>query len=194
MAQTTKKDCAVCPFTVLIDTREQLNFEFTGLRTDANQGRLPLRVPTIRGTLPSGDYSIAGIGPDEKPWSSSIAIERKSLIDLFGTLSRGRARFIRELERLDALDFAAVVVEADWPTILREPPERSRLNPLTVFRSVIAWQQRYPRVHWWLAPSRVFAERATYRMLERWWKDNVKQNVKAKAKRHRAEAVKGNRS
>src|SRR3990167_2927830 len=154
VAQATAEFCVTCPFTILIDTREQLNFEFLGIRSDANQGRLPLLVPTVRGTLPSGDYSIAGTGPNEKPWCESIAIERKGISDLFGTLSRGRARFIRELERLDALDFAAGVVEADWPTILREPPERSQLNPLTVFRSVVAWQQRYPRTHWWFCPSR----------------------------------------
>jgi hypothetical protein len=41
---------------------------------------------------------------------------------------------------------------------------------------VIAWQQRYPRVHWWLCPGRAFAEVTTYRILERYWRDTVERD------------------
>jgi hypothetical protein len=206
------------PFTVLVDTREQTPYEFIGLLTDADQGFEPLNVLTTRRTLASGDYSIEGM-------DSEIAIERKSVADLFGTLGQGRARFVRELERLAKLQFAAVVVEGAWSEILVDPkqlqaaidlverfevliyanreaiegprigeartalddyldlvrknladlygiPTRSQLNPKTIFRSVIAWQQRYPSVHWWFCPGRRFAEVTTYRILERFWKDN----------------------
>jgi hypothetical protein len=68
------------------------------------------------------------------------------------------------------MTFAAVVVEADWEKILKHPPDFSRLNPKTIFRSVIAWQQRYPRVHWWMGPDRRFAEIVTLRILERFLK------------------------
>lgn len=51
------------------------------------------------------------------------------------------------------------------------PPPRSRLDPKTVFRSVLAWQQRYPNIHWWFCPNREFAEVTTLRILERWVKE-----------------------
>lgn len=152
------------PFTVVVDSREQTPFAFTGLHGDARHGRQPLTVRTVTAGLSAGDYSIEG-------FERQVAIERKSLCDLFNTLGQARARFIRELGRLHAMEFAAVVVEAGWEEVLQRPPPRSRLLPKTVYRSVLAWQQRYYRVHWWLCPSRGFAEVTTFRMLERFWKD-----------------------
>lgn len=149
-------------FTVIVDTREQTPFTFEALRGDAKEKRRPLVVPTVRACLGQGDYSIYG-------HENAIAIERKSLCDLFNTLGQGRDRFIRELERLATLAWAAVVVEADWPTVLESPPPFSLLRPKTVYRSVIAWQQRFPRVHWWMCPGRAFAEVTTFRILERFW-------------------------
>ena len=42
--------------------------------------------------------------------------------------------------------------------------------PKTVYRSVIAWQQRYD-VHWLFAPGRPFAEKTTYHILDRFYRD-----------------------
>jgi ERCC4-type nuclease len=42
-------------------------------------------------------------------FADQIAVERKSLADLFGTLGQGRERFERELVRLSAHQYAAVV-------------------------------------------------------------------------------------
>jgi ERCC4-type nuclease len=161
---TATSDIVQFPAVVLIDSREQLPFRFTGLRADAKQGRRPLAVTTLSQLLPTGDYSLEGL-------HDQVAVERKSLADLFHTLGQGRERFERELERLAAMQFAAVVVEADWLKILSDPPDHSRLNPKTIFRSVIAWQQRFPRVHWWPCPNRRFAEIVTLRILERFLKD-----------------------
>lgn len=152
------------PFVVIVDTREQVPFGFENLRTDANLKYRPIAVQTVREALPSGDYSLRG-------HEHNIAVERKSLADLFSTLSSGRARFERELARLNLMQYAAVVIEADWETILMRPPERSLLNPKTVFRSILAWQQRFIRVHWWAVPGRRMAEAVTFRILERFWKD-----------------------
>jgi ERCC4-type nuclease len=159
-----RTDVTTFPAVVLIDTREQLPFRFTGLRADAKDGRRPLDVTTRVETLPTGDYSLDGL-------RDQVAIERKSLADLYHTLGQNRDRFERELIRLAALCFAAVVIEADWLKILSEPPAHSRLNPKSIFRSVIAWQQRFPRVHWWACPHRRFAEIATLRILERFYKE-----------------------
>lgn len=161
---TPPPNAILCPFTVVVDTREQLHFTFTGLRADAAAGRRPLHVPQLRLGLPSGDYSILGC-------QHEIAVERKSLADLYNTLGHGRRRFTNELERLQAMAWAAVVVEADWTEVLLYPPPHTRLPPKTIHRSVIAWQQRYPRVHWWLCGGRELAEVTTFRLLERWWRD-----------------------
>lgn len=154
------------PFEVLIDTREQLPFAFAGLLADAAQGGGPLEVRTRRWTLQQGDYSIGG-------FEGRVAVERKSLEDLYGTLGSGRQRFVAELERLSAppMEFAAVVVEADFWEILTAPPVYSKLPPKTVHRSVIAWQQRYPSIHWWTLRNRRLAEITTFRILERFWKE-----------------------
>lgn len=151
------------PFTVTVDTREQHPYDFAGLRADARQGGWLLTVTTQAATLASGDYSILG-------HEGCVAVERKSKADLFGTLSQGRERFVRELERLACMPFAVVVVEAEWSEVL-EGATFSRLKPKTVYRSVIAWQQRYPNVHWWFVPGRAFGMATTYRVLERWWRE-----------------------
>lgn len=155
------------PATIIADTREQRPFTFDAIPADKEAGGGLWRVNVEASTLASGDYSLAG-------HTERVAVERKSLTDLYGTISQGRARFIRELARLDAMKFAAVVVEADWTTIIDHPPARSKLPPRIVYRSVLAWQQRYPRVHWWACPSRDFAEVTTFRILERFLKEQTK--------------------
>lgn len=154
----------VFPVAVIVDTREQTPFLFQGIRADAKDKRRPIEINIVNRCLSSGDYSLDG-------FESRVAIERKSLSDLYGTLGKGRQRFEKELQRLAMYDFAAVVVEAAWLEILGTPPDRSQLHPLTVYRSVIAWQQRYPRIHWWMCPDRTFAERTTFRILQRFFLD-----------------------
>ncbi len=149
------------PFLVLVDQREKLPYGFDGLRTDAKHGRRPLKVRTIPFHLDAGDYSIEG-------YESRIAIERKSLADAFGTLGQGRDRFERELQRLASYEVAAVVIEASWADILAGHP-RSNLNPKTIHRSLIAWQQEFGNIHWWTCDGRAMAEATTYRILERFW-------------------------
>lgn len=152
------------PFTVVIDTREQYPYSFTGLAADADRDKLPLVVPTVMHGLATGDYSIHG-------FEDRVCVERKSLEDLYGTLGQGRDRFQREFERMADMEFAALVIEAGWETILTAPPAHSRLNPKTVYRTAIAWQQRYPNVHWWALPTRSLCEKTTYRILDRFFQD-----------------------
>jgi DNA excision repair protein ERCC-4 len=153
------------PTVIVIDTREQSPYTFASIRSDARDGGKLLAITTRRGTLRSGDYSLLG-------YERRIAVERKSLADLYGTLGRGRARFERELARLAAMQFAAVVVEAEWSEVLGSPPPRSRLNPKTIYRSVLAWQQRYPSVHWWFLPGRAYGEVTTFRILDRFLRES----------------------
>ena len=144
-------------FVIVVDTREQAPFTFQEINPPPS---------IIYGGLRTGDYSIQG-------YELRIAIERKSLIDLFGSVGSGRKRFQREMERMACMEFGAVVCEADWLTILRQPPSQSRMNPKSVYATILAWMQRY-HVHWIMCPNRAFAEKTTYRMLERWYLDEAK--------------------
>ena len=102
----------------LIDTREQRPYTFTG------PDDLPY--PSLRTKLDEGDYSIAARSPDASPdcvtfmasLQGKVAVERKTLDDFVGSISQGRARFMREVERLKDYQFKAIVVEASLHDIL----------------------------------------------------------------------------
>jgi len=167
-----RRDHVDAPYTIVCDTREQAPYSFEGFHADAKDSNLPLIVPTRRACLGAGDYSLLG-------HESSVAVERKSLSDAFGTIGGGRDRFERELARLAEMDYAAVVIEATWERILSNPPMGSQLAPKVVLRSAMAWQQRFPSVHWWAVDGRRFGEAVTLRILERYWKDREKKNAAA---------------
>jgi ERCC4-type nuclease len=156
------------PGVILVDDREKLPYTFAGFRCDAREKYAPLVVDTRVTHLETGDYTVEGC-------ERRVTVERKGgiggLADLYHTLGTGRDRFERELRRMAGVEKAFVVVEADWMTVIRHPPELSRLHPKTVYRSVIAWQQRFANVHWWFCPNRRFAEVTTLRILERFLRD-----------------------
>lgn len=152
----------VFPATVIIDTREKTPYTFTGITADKKDGGGEIVVPTRIERMKSGDYSLLG-------YADRVAVERKSLADLFGTLGRGRARFERELARLNEMDFALVLVEAEWSEIVGHPPPHTKITPKSIHRSVLAFRVRYPRVGWDFVPGREFAERTTLRLLERYY-------------------------
>lgn len=145
------------PFTIIIDTRENKPYLFASI--------VPRPVTTFK-ALETGDYSIEGL-----EGAGGITIERKTLQDAYGTFGAGRKRFERELERMSVFKTAVVIIEADWDTILRKPPIHSLFSPKSFLASVVAWQQRYG-VHFWACGNRSLGEKCTYRILERFWKDN----------------------
>lgn len=154
------------PYTIVVDTREQLNYAFARpLRIGARR----FTFSTVRATLNAGDYSL--VGYESSP--AGIAIERKSLADAFGTFGKGRERFERELSRLALYKFAAVVVEAEWSTIFESPPLRAKLHPRSIVGSVIAWQIRFPMIHWCFLPGREAAEGYTARLLDRFYRQHA---------------------
>jgi len=153
---------------VVCDTREGLPYTFEGMLCDAADGGGPLVVPTVRGTLASGDYSLEG-------YETRAAVERKSLTDLYSTLGQGRDRFERELARLAAYDFAAVVVEATLAEIATRPPPHTEMAPKAVYRSILAWMVRYGgKVQFIPAGPRRLAEVTTFRLLERFLKEETR--------------------
>jgi DNA excision repair protein ERCC-4 len=163
----------ISPFTITVDNREQSPFTFHEFyelqRIQRQNQKLVLQCPYVvqceSGTLQTGDYSLRG-------FHSQICIERKSLPDLVGTLTSGRERFIRELDRMMApsFEFTAVVVEASWLNLIHSEEYRTAIKK-SVVSSVIAFQQRYRTVQWHFAGSRREAERWTLRSVERFWND-----------------------
>lgn len=155
-----------CPFTVIVDTREQAPYSFTNMVANADEDHHPILVPTKFEGLPTGDYSIAG-------FESLLCIERKELSDLYHTLGQGRDRFQREHERMAEMvargGYCSVVIEADWETILNNPPPRARVNPKVIFRTALSWQVKYG-VQWQTCGGRRLAEIMTFRLLENFWK------------------------
>lgn len=152
----------IADFTVIVDSREQWPYSFQGYTTDAAKKNRPWIIPLEVAGLRTGDYSLKG-------FENQIAIERKSLADLYSTLGQNRDRFQREFERLAEMEFAALVIEADWGSIIGEKPERSKLHPKVMYRTLLSWQERYG-VHVMPMPTRGFAERTTLRMLETFWR------------------------
>ncbi len=133
-------------FTIVIDNREQLPYEFPGSVTKA---------------LPTGDYSIEGL-------EDQVTIERKSKADAYSSLGHGRARFRRELERLALFDYAAIVVEDTVPGFLRRPPH-SKMNPRSAMCSLLAWSVRY-RVPVFFTGDRLHGQALTQKLLEMYFK------------------------
>jgi hypothetical protein len=167
----------IAPYTVIIDTREQHPFGFQNFSADAADGGGPLVIPTTAKALHAGDYSLVG-------FESRVAVERKSLPDLYGTFVGDRERGIKQLEKLAQLEFATVVVEADWHSILYcndcTDIQKHWRNPKTLFRSILAWQQRFPKIHWLTLNDRRTAEHATLRILERFWIDDFRKQEELK--------------
>ena len=123
---------------IITDTREQCPLVFEHLASE-------------RGTLQSGDYSIAGLEHD-------FAVERKSISDLCGSLTKGRDRFERELHRLRGFDFARVLIVGSPHEV-----QATAANPKAIFSSISAFEARWKIPFIW-EPSPDLAAR----LVERW--------------------------
>jgi ERCC4-type nuclease len=164
MASKPLPEFVSCPFTVIIDTREQSPFGFQNLQQQKRYGGGTLIIRTERKALPTGDYSIRGM-------EDKIAVERKEMGDFFHCCGSDRERFERQLARLNEMEFGCMMIEADWNTIMRGHRE-SKMDPESIRGSVIAWQMEYfPKVTWWFG-GRNFCELTTFRILDRWWRKN----------------------
>ena len=100
---------------IIFDTREQRPWPIPG---------------AIRKGLKTGDYSVEG-------YEDSICLERKSLNDLVGSMTKGRARFLREVRRMRDYRFKCIVVEATVREVM-EGQYFSRTNPNSILGSVVS--------------------------------------------------------
>lgn len=151
------------PFTVVVDTREQHPWAFRGFRHDADRNNVPMVVPVEHRALDTGDYSISGL-------EQRIAIERKSLEDLYNTVIHGRDRFKRELDRMRSRDCSAVIIESGLLAAMNNPPANTKIKPKSVYRSILSWTIEYPTVHWWWCDTRVLAEKTSLNLMRKFWK------------------------
>ncbi len=107
-------------FTILLDTREQL------------PPPLPIGCAYELATIHEGDYSTRSL-------LHLARIERKSPIDLIGTLTHGRERFEREADRLRAFPFRRVVVEGSAAAVSR----LGRIHPNALIGSLCSLDARW---------------------------------------------------
>lgn len=120
---------------IQVDTREQLPLRFDGW-------------PTVRETLPVGDYGIKGFSDF---WNPQIIIERKSLPDLVGSLTRGRERFLKEVVfGLARFRFAGIVIEGITEQV-EAHAYRSAVDPDCILGSLNRIMLNCPSIHvfWW---------------------------------------------
>ncbi len=168
MTVTHTGNSVIAPFTVLVDHRERsAAYRFTRIPCGKRYPGKVWQVPTKVLYVKTGDYTIEGM-------EDQVTIERKTLPDLFKTLGKGRRQFKDEINRMLAMDFAAIVIEADlreaWRPRESRPGWRSRLAPRSVEGTIVSWSIRYPSVHWWFCGSRRMAEVRTFLALEMFYR------------------------
>ncbi len=121
-----------------------------------------------------GDYAIDGM-------EECCSVETKhSLGDLFSSIGQRGENFEAEIASLNKrCDFAAVVVCGTLGQVARYTPphgfadsDRRSTSPASVRGTILAWMQRYPKVHWAFCPTRFECERLTFEILERYWRDH----------------------
>ena len=94
--------------------------------------------PTEVVGLPCGDYGVRGFSDWTNP---AFICERKSLGDLVSSLTSGRARFEREIEKLRQFRFRAILIEAVLGEVEYQQ-YRSVVSPQSIFQSLAAFQVR----------------------------------------------------
>ncbi len=126
-------------YTIVVDTREQL----------------PLWTKKIeRKKLDIGDYSIKG-------YENQIAIERKSLGDLFGTLSGGHKRFKKELMKSLGLEYFAIVIDGTYTQIQKKDFKGSyfsRMKGYVILKILFTLHVKY-RINVFFASNRCESKR-----------------------------------
>jgi ERCC4-type nuclease len=145
----------------VIDTREQNPLSFNADRVDV-----------VIDTLHTGDYSLRG-------HEAEVAVERKSIDDLVNTLTHGRERFQRELERMQTYVLRVVVVEGSW-TDLAQHRYHSQAHPSSIFGSMCCMQVDYG-VPFSMCETRGIAARVVERLIRRYAENVERMSVEVMA-------------
>lgn len=153
------------PYVIVVDDREKAPYFFTGFCADVKEGGGRLVVPTKVARLETGDYSVEG-------WEGKFAVERKSLEDLYGSMTQRRENFKAEIQRMSYLMYTALVIEAPMGVIARGNPNSqwgSKAQPKAIFRTLLFWSTVH-RIPVFPCENRSMAEAVTFRLLRYWWK------------------------
>lgn len=142
---------------IVVDTRESLPLQFPG---------------AIKKALASGDYSLIG-------FEDQVTIERKTLEDFYQCVGRERNRFTRELERLEKMDYAAVVIESSLSDILHGT-EYSQVHPRSAIGSILSWSVKYG-IPFFFAENRKRGRLFVYHLLKKYWEYNHDNNKSKKS-------------
>lgn len=132
---------------VVIDTREQLPYEFPNTWP----------APMVK-ALKTGDYSILGL-------ENQFTIERKSLEDLLGCIFA--PRFERELERLAEFHRAYLLIESSLYSIAQAPFYQG--NPTAVAGKLQSISIRYG-VHVLFMGNRDIGQVYAAGLIRKYWK------------------------
>lgn len=138
-------------FKILVDERERKPWEFKGIPEDSRYGGGVMQIYSSPCHLHTGDYTTERL-------REVVTIERKSLADLYQTISQGKKRFTAEFDRMLGFKIAIVVVEASFEDLFHSPPRHTRLPPKAVSRCIMRLIITHPRVQWLFLGSRRVAE------------------------------------
>ena len=142
VATPTARAAGIVELPIVVDAHERYAYGFA--RQQAS---------VTKRALPCGDY---GLVVGEQLLAS---VERKSLVDLVGSLTNGTLRFA--LADLASLPRAAVVVEDRYSQIFKQ----ERVRPALVADGLAELQIRWPNVPIVFCETRPLAEEWTYRFL-----------------------------
>ena len=132
--------------TIIVDSREQKPYLFDGYKT-------------VTHCLPVGDYSLSNL-------ENEISIERKSLNDMIGSLSSGRERFEKEIQRGSQLLYFSLIIESSLNDLL-SGKYRSRMLPASAVQTLLSWSVKY-RLPVFFAESRQHGEKITLSLLQKY--------------------------
>jgi hypothetical protein len=138
----TARAAGIAELEILVDTREQYAYRFSGQQ-----------VVTVKRALPCGDYGLTVDG------RLVAAVERKSLPDMVSSLINGTLRYA--LGELASLPRAAVVVEDRYSQVFK----LDWVRPATIADGLAELQVRWPGVPIVFCETRQLAEEWTYRYL-----------------------------
>lgn len=128
--------------TFVIDSREQLPYSFNGYKT-------------VVQNLPIADYGLLNC-PD-------CLVERKSIDDLIGSLTKGRDRFERELRKGSMAPYFALVIEASLSDLVNGKYQ-SQMLPKSAIQTLLSWSVKY-NTHIFFCDNRQYAEKVTLSLL-----------------------------
>ncbi len=140
---------------ILIDNREQLNYDFYGYD-----------VTTMPATLHTGDYSIAiQKGEELIKYDNEIAIERKTLENWVCDISdySGRERIEASILKGSKLRYYAIFIEAGYSEVMAHEYV-GRIVPQAVWDTAIRWSVKY-KIPIEFCENRTMAEYRTYEVL-----------------------------